>query len=39
MPWGQRSATIVDPDGNLIEFGSFNRGNKMEDKAEMTRKK
>jgi len=29
MPWGQRSATIVDPDGNLIEFGSFNRGNKM----------
>jgi catechol 2,3-dioxygenase-like lactoylglutathione lyase family enzyme len=29
MPWDQRSATIVDPDGNLIEFGSFNRGNKM----------
>jgi catechol 2,3-dioxygenase-like lactoylglutathione lyase family enzyme len=26
MPWGQRSSVIADPDGNLIEIGSFNNG-------------
>ncbi len=25
-PWGQRSSVVADPDGNLIEIGSFNRG-------------
>jgi catechol 2,3-dioxygenase-like lactoylglutathione lyase family enzyme len=25
MPWGQRSSVIADPDGNLIEIGSFNK--------------
>jgi lactoylglutathione lyase len=25
MPWGQRSSVISDPDGNLIEIGSFDR--------------
>ena len=24
-PWGQRSSVIADPDGNLIEIGSFNK--------------
>ena len=24
-PWGQRSCYIADPEGNLIEIGSFNR--------------
>jgi len=24
MPWGQRSCMLADPDGNLIEIGSFN---------------
>lgn len=28
MPWGQRSSVIADPDGNLIEIGSFNNGEK-----------
>jgi lactoylglutathione lyase len=28
MPWGQRSAIVADPDGNLIEIGSFNSGEK-----------
>ena len=28
MPWGQRSSVIADPDGNLIEIGSFNSGEK-----------
>ena len=26
MPWGQRTCYIADPDGNLIEMGSFNNG-------------
>ena len=26
MPWGQRSSVVADPDGNLIEIGSFNKG-------------
>ena len=26
MPWGQRSSVIADPDGNLIEIGSFDSG-------------
>lgn len=25
MPWGQRTCYIVDPEGNLIEIGSFNK--------------
>lgn len=24
-PWGQRTCCIADPEGNLIEIGSFNR--------------
>lgn len=24
-PWGQRTSYIADPEGNLIEIGSFNR--------------
>ena len=24
-PWGQRTCFIADPEGNLIEIGSFNR--------------
>lgn len=27
-PWGQRTCYIADPEGNLIEIGSFNRGAK-----------
>jgi len=30
-PWGMRSSMIADPEGNLIEVGSWNRG---ADKAE-----
>lgn len=26
-PWGQRTCYIADPEGNLIEIGSFNRPN------------
>ena len=26
MVWGQRTSFVADPDGNLIEIGSFNRG-------------
>jgi lactoylglutathione lyase len=26
-PWGMRSAMIADPEGNLIEIGSWNKGN------------
>jgi catechol 2,3-dioxygenase-like lactoylglutathione lyase family enzyme len=25
-PWGQRTSFVADPDGNLIEIGSFNKG-------------
>ncbi len=25
-PWGQRTSFVADPDGNLIEIGSFNLG-------------
>jgi lactoylglutathione lyase len=25
-PWGMRSAMIADPEGNLIEIGSWNKG-------------
>lgn len=24
-PWGQRTCFIADPEGNLIEIGSFNK--------------
>ena len=27
-PWGMRSSMIADPEGNLIEVGSWNRGEK-----------
>lgn len=27
-PWGMRSSMIADPDGNLIEIGSWNKGAK-----------
>jgi lactoylglutathione lyase len=30
MPWGQRSSVSADPDGNLIEIGSFNKGQENE---------
>ena len=25
-PWGQRTCYIADPEGNLVEIGSFNQG-------------
>lgn len=25
-PWGQRTCYVADPEGNLVEIGSFNRG-------------
>jgi catechol 2,3-dioxygenase-like lactoylglutathione lyase family enzyme len=25
-PWGQRTCYVADPDGNLVEIGSFNQG-------------
>jgi predicted lactoylglutathione lyase len=25
-PWGMHSSMVADPDGNLIEIGSWNRG-------------
>ena len=25
MPWGQRTSYVADPDGNLIEIGSFGK--------------
>ncbi len=28
-PWGMHSAMIADPEGNLIEIGSWNRGSKQ----------
>jgi lactoylglutathione lyase len=27
-PWGMRSSMIADPEGNLIEIGSWNKGKK-----------
>ncbi len=30
-PWGMHSAMIADPEGNLIEIGSWNRGIHVED--------
>jgi lactoylglutathione lyase len=29
-PWGMRSSMIADPEGNLIEIGSWNRGAKSQ---------
>lgn len=26
MPWGQRTCYVADPEGNLVEIGSFNKG-------------
>lgn len=26
MPWGQRTCYIADPEGNLVEIGSFEQG-------------
>ena len=28
VPWGQRSSMVADPDGNLIEIASWNKGAK-----------
>lgn len=28
-PWGQRTCYVVDPEGNLIEIGSFEKGNEI----------
>lgn len=30
VPWGQRSSTIADPEGNLIEIASWNKGAKQD---------
>ena len=30
-PWGQRTCYIADPEGNLIEIGSWNRKKKKKD--------
>nr|WP_321297057.1 VOC family protein [uncultured Sphaerochaeta sp.] len=30
-PWGQRTCYLADPEGNLIEIGSFNRPFRSED--------
>jgi len=29
-PWGMRSSMVADPEGNLLEIGSWNRGAKPE---------
>ena len=31
-PWGQRTCYIADPEGNLIEIGSWNKPYKVKDK-------
>lgn len=31
-PWGQRTCYIADPEGNLIEIGSWNKSFEMKDK-------
>lgn len=31
-PWGQRTCYIADPEGNLIEIGSWNKPFEMKDK-------
>lgn len=33
-PWGQRTCYIADPEGNLIEIGSWNKPYDTKDKAE-----
>lgn len=30
-PWGMHSSMVADPDGNLIEIGSWNRGTERDD--------
>jgi catechol 2,3-dioxygenase-like lactoylglutathione lyase family enzyme len=30
-PWGMHSSMVTDPDGNLIEIGSWNRGAERDD--------
>lgn len=32
-PWGQRTCYIADPEGNLIEIGSWNKPFEIKDKA------
>ena len=32
-PWGMYSSMITDPEGNIIEIGSWNRGSESKDKA------
>ena len=31
-PWGQRTCYIADPEGNLVEIGSFNRPFRQQEK-------
>lgn len=31
-PWGQRTCYIADPEGNLIEIGSWNKPFEIKDK-------
>lgn len=31
-PWGMRSSMVADPEGNLIEIGSWNKGSPPESK-------
>jgi uncharacterized glyoxalase superfamily protein PhnB len=31
-PWGQRTCYIADPEGNLIEIGSWNKSFETKDK-------
>ena len=33
-PWGQRTCYIADPEGNLIEIGSWNKPYEVKDKKE-----
>ena len=33
-PWGQRTCYIADPEGNLIEIGSWNRPYEIKDETE-----
>lgn len=33
-PWGQRTCYIADPEGNLIEIGSWNKPFEIKDKTE-----
>lgn len=38
-PWGMRSSYVADPDGNLLEIGSWNKGASAPEKASATEEK